>query len=271
MRNLWQCIATRWFGIGLILSGVLITLSGCHDRSENTASTPSVPTPTEEKPAPVVRIGASATHLPPYFIHQENGIEVDIIREAFQKTGYDPQFYFIRERKEKFYAPNSKLDCISTVTKKAKQPGFYSDEVISYHDVVIYLADKGFHINRIEDLADKSIETFSDAKKHLGIADVVKNNPLYHERSGKASQIVLFFRRRVDVLIMDRYFFRHFRKRVAPLVDIKQKVIINDSLFSKRPYRILCKNEKVRNDFNRGLATLRAKGRYAEIVKQYIE
>jgi len=257
----------QWVGTVVLL---LVTLSGCLDDNK-TVSVDSSLEETISVPIPKIDVGVPATNLPPYFIHQEKGIELDIVRDAFQQGGYQVKFHFIRSRKEKFYDPKYSLDCISTVTKKAKRPGFYSDDVISYQDIVIYLADQKFNIDKIEDLANKSIGTFHDAKEHLGLAKVVAKNQFYHEHSGKASQIVLFYRHRVDILIMDRYFFAHFRKRVASLVDITQKLVVKDHLFTERPYKVLCKKEKVRDDFNLGLAKLRAEGRYEEIIKQYVE
>ncbi|MDM8566174.1 hypothetical protein QUF74_11050 [Candidatus Halobeggiatoa sp. HSG11] len=248
---------------------ILINMLSCSENNEPNQHNNTNVTYKVEKEATEVHIGVPSKNLPPYFIYwNRKGMEHDILHEAFQNSNYKPIFSYIQNREEIFLKNKSNLDCISTVTEKLGYDGFYSHNVITYQDVAIYLKDSGLNINSKIDLADKKIEAFNDANKYLDIKDIVANNPFYYEHSGKASQILLLYRGKVDVLLMDKYLFFYFRNKVKKLIDMDRKVEVRP-IFSKHPYQILCKDKKIRDDFNYGLSVLYTGERHQQIVKKY--
>ena len=256
-----------------IMLASLLILAGCEEQQKK-----------EIKPLPKVHIATPFVELPPYYIYtKDSGIEQDILEDAFQLAGYQPVFSRIRKREKVVSNPDYHYNCASTVNEKEKSlkgvAGFFSDEIISYQDAVITLKtrtdevtkqDNTVHINELTDLEGKTIEAFKSAKKVLGLEDILKGNHLYHEHSGKASQIVLLYRGRIDALIMDERIFKHFRKKVKNLVDINQAVRIT-YLFDMVPYHLFCTEKKYVNAFNQGLEKLRNSGRYRKIFEKYLD
>lgn len=249
----------------LILICLTWFLSAC-DSSAPNPSPPVVEAPKVTRP--LIRLGLPQANLPPYFIDRGNrGIERDILYAAFARTPYQVDMSYLRKR-EAVYEQQDHLDCISTVRPSDGLSGFYSDAVIAYQDVLFHLASADFEIKTISDLADKSIEAFHGARDYLGLESVLSDNGQYHEHSSKASQIVLLYRRQIQVLIMDYYFFLYFRQKVTDLVDTSQP-LVEDRFFKARPYSIVCKDEQVRDAFNQGLQALKADGTWDEIIVAY--
>ncbi len=229
----------------------------------------SVQVPIIEPEKPLVRIGASSLNMPPYFITTENtGLEKDIIEAAFLKKGYRVSFEFVNDRKKMFH--EGKFDCITTVVENPKYPAFYTYGIVPYQDQVIYLENPTFTINSLDDLKDRKIEAFKDAKKILELQDL-KLDKNYREHSSKASQVLMLYHRSIDVLIMDIRMFGFYRKKMLhKIVELERKKreeietkkspetfthyqIKTAALFPAQAYQMACKNEKHRNDFNEGL------------------
>jgi hypothetical protein len=132
------------------------------------------------------------------------------------------------------------------------------------------LENPTFTINSLDDLKDRKIEAFKDAKKILELQDL-KLDKNYREHSSKASQVLLLYHRSIDVLIMDIRMFGFYRKKMLhKIVELERKKreeietkklpetfthyqIKTAALFPAQAYQMACKNEKHRNDFNEGL------------------
>lgn len=224
-------------------------------------------------------VAMPASELPPYFIYKRStGIEQEILIRSFTRNGYAAYFYPVRDRTAKLFDPRFGFDCVTTVNEYTEglqeKEGFFSDTVVEYQDVAIslvsHLQDKGYSITRPEDLGDKIVEAYPGARDYLGIRHIVEDNLRYHEHSGKASQILLLYRGRIDVLIMEERMFYYFRERVAGLVDIEKEISIA-RLFSPVRYKVFCKESLFRDHFDEGLAELRASGEYDDIVAHFLK
>lgn len=252
----------------MILSLIsLVCLNACLPTSDCQKCSPQVQINEPEKP--LVRIGASSTNMPPYFITTEKtGIERDIIEAAFAKKGYRVSFEFVNDRKKMFQ--EGKFDCITTVIENPKYPFFYTKGIVPYQDQVIYLENPKFTINSLNDLKDRKVEAFKDAKKILGLQHL-KLDENYREHSSKASQVLMLYHKSVDVLIMDIHMFDFYRKKMLhKIVELERKKreeleekkspevfkhyqVKTAKLFPEYAYQMACKHEKHRNDFNEGL------------------
>jgi len=267
---------TRFFYI--ILCGLLVV--GCAPQSADTAQTVDVIAPSK----PVVRVAAPATDMPPYFIAEARdlphaGLEHDMIAEAFDQAGYRVEFIYLRSRLKKFNKPVYQIDCVTTVAEDSGLKGAYSVPLVAYQDIAIYRNDSGLNIRNLDDLKGKSIETFSNARIHLGLEEVVKDNPYYHEHSSKASQVLLLYRQHDPkkdeslrkpprILLMDKNLFAYHRRKMAEMVDIYQPITIN-YLFPEKPYKLLCHQPEIRDAFDKGLAQLRDSKRYEALQDHY--
>ena len=215
--------------------------------------------------------------LAPYNIPKQNsgpeqncGIETDIVREALEmkgyrvKTKYVPFARRIREMRE------GEVDGVLTVNENSGIDAFLSDEHIVCENVAISLKKNNFNIQKINDLKDKSILTFQNAKKYLGkdFADTAEASPDYREISKQELQINLLYGDRVDVIVLDKNIFFHHRKQ-NKMVNTTQPIDMW-FIFPEVPFRVGFVDKKVRDDFNEGLKQLRSSGRYDEIINQYI-
>lgn len=221
----------------------------------------------------LVKIGASDLNMPPYFITTEKiGLEQEIIEKAFLSKGYEPVIEYANNRKYKFF--EQKFDCISSVTEQSGLPNFvkYSNPIVPYQDMAIYLGNRGFTIQSIDDLKGKKIEAFNNAEKLLNLPDIRKESN-YREHGSKASQVLMLYHETVDVLLMDKKMFSFYQNKMYHKIRTierqrKERAESNNQPYVEHPlaisvifpehfYKIACKNEQLVNDFNEGLKMLK--------------
>ncbi|CAK0766276.1 putative ABC transporter substrate-binding protein [Gammaproteobacteria bacterium] len=214
---------------------------------------------------------------PPYFIGAfENGLERDVIRESFEAVGLHPEFMATGDRQKKFDSERFGIECVSSILEdfKLKSKAYFSDPVIPYQYTPFSLKKGGVEIRKFEDLAGKNVEAFSFASRYLGpeYANMIPRMLLYSEHLNRSSQVNLLLRGHVDVLVMDRIMFHSIRKNLINMrpTDLEEEIF--ESPISKTvDFKLACHHEENVKAFNKGLALLRAKPRYAELFKQYCE
>lgn len=218
-----------------------------------------------------VAIGLS---LSPYVISDENrGMEFDIAREALALEGHAmrPRYLpLIRVVKE---IETGQTDAALTQQDNRGIPVHYSDVYITYQNVAITLASRQLRIERMEDLTGKSILAFQKATLYLGPAfkAAVEGNPQYREEAKQVLQPAMLYHDRIDVVIADRNIFSWFARQpeVTAKADTTQPLHIHP-LFPPTDYRVAFRDPGLRDDFNRGLAKLKAGGDYDRIIQRYL-
>lgn len=249
------------------------------------ADLPPVPPPTPYQPAhTVTAVGNQAERLviaipenrPPYYdgVH-DNGIERDIIREAFLLVGRHSRFMAAANRQEKYDAKSSDVDCVTTISDdfQLKSETYFSDPVISYHYTPFVLQSSGIVIKKYSDLAGKTVEAFSFASRYMGpeFTDMIAKMSNYSEHANRTSQVAMLLTGHVDVLIMDRVMFHFVRRSLindrpgyydAKVVEIPAEEVVS--------FDMACHKKKIINEFNMGLAMLRSGHRYEAIFKHYL-
>ena len=211
--------------------------------------------------------------LPPYVIADENrGMEYDIVREALALEGHAmvPQYVPLGRVVKVMEA--GRADAALTQRVETGLAANFSDVYIVYRNYAITLASRDITIDRLGDLAGKSILAFQNATIYLGPAfkAAVAGNPAYREEAKQVVQPTLLFLGRIDVVIADRNIFSWFAHHsdVAGKVDVTQAVRYHP-LFPPTEYRVAFRDPALRDSFNRGLASLRSSGEYARIVARY--
>ncbi|HLO77963.1 MAG TPA: transporter substrate-binding domain-containing protein [Magnetospirillum sp.] len=218
----------------------------------------------------VMAVGRS---LPPYIIVDEwRGLEYDVVREALAIEGHTvkPRFMaFARVVKE---LEAGMVDAAMTMRPDSGVPVHYSDSHVTYRNIVITLARRNLTINRVEDLAGKSVLAFQNATLYLGPAfkSVADANPRYREEARQAAQPLQLFLDRVDAVVSDRFIFGWF----ANDAEVKAKVDTTQALrfhpiFPPTQYHVAFRDSALRDSFNRGLKKLRESGAYDRIVARY--
>ena len=227
---------------------------------------------------PALNIGISFA-IPPWVIPETNtGIELDILREAFKVRGYQiaPNYLSFAMSYSMFEA--DKLDGILNVTESSVKNGFYSAPVLSFENVAISLQEKNFPANiDLPFLSDKSIVAFQKASILLGetFRQVVAKNMRYQEVAQQSLQINLLMIRNVDFIIMEKNIFGYYWQQALAdphLIRAQSKLnrpVQFHYLFEPTEYRFVFATEQIRNNFNAGLAVIRANGLYDAIFERY--
>lgn len=215
---------------------------------------------------------AVGTSIPPYVIKEENrGIEFDILKEVLASQGYEMQPVYVPLSRTLHLLAYDQVDGIMS-TGRAGLPGCYTDSHITYWNFAITLKDRNLRLNAIEDLQDKRVLSFQNARDYLGDAfrQMADQNPQYREIADQSLQNKQLFSGRIDVVVADRYIFEWFRKdpSIALAVNVEQEVEYH-KIFSPGNFKAVFKDDVVCEAFNQGLKLLKEKGRYDEIIRSY--
>lgn len=209
--------------------------------------------------------------LPPYNLPDTNsGMEFEIVKEALALKGHNLTPKYVPFGRVRVEVENRSVDGAFPINEQSGLEVFYSDEHITYENVVITLEKNHLTIATVEDLQSRSVAAFQDATIYLGetYAAMAKANAQYKEIPNQELQINLLYAGRVETVVSDINIFYYYRQRVTQ-VDTTQPIVIH-RIFPPTPYKVAFRDETVRNDFNAGLQQLRESGRYDAIIKQYI-
>ncbi|GLQ32298.1 substrate-binding periplasmic protein [Litoribrevibacter albus] len=211
--------------------------------------------------------------LPPYVISETNsGMELDVVREALKLVGHTAEAVYLPFGRVPPAVTNGDVDAALTVNESSGLDGVkYSDSHITYQNVAVSLAVNNFSINQISDLSGHSIIAFQDATKYLGdaYASMAGANKRYSEKAKQSKQITMLFAERVDCVVMDINIFKFF-KAAETQVKTDRKVVVHE-IFEPSNYKVGFRKQTHRDDFNKGLAQLKASGRYVEILRKYVQ
>jgi polar amino acid transport system substrate-binding protein len=222
--------------------------------------------------AKTLKIGMGLSK-PPYIIQDENaGVEVDIITRAFELVGHKviPQYMPLRRI---LHALNGKaIDGGINIRPNIKVDAHLSDVMIYYRNYAISLRDKDVQIDEISDLANYRVVAFQNAHRLLGdeFAKSVEFNSGYSEIGQQELQVKMLMAGRVDAVVADFRIFLHFKEKLATSFPSSSSIDFH-AIFPPTPYRAAFIDPEVRDDFNKGLARLKASGEYDEILSKYIK
>lgn len=214
-----------------------------------------------------------AKGLPPYIISDQNqGVELDIVREALALKGHSIKTVFLPIKRVSSFFDKGKVDAALTVNELSSlKHAHYSDPYITYQNVVIGLAERNLKIETLKDLDGYSLVAFQHAEQYLGedFAAMARRNAKYSERADQNLQISLLFSKRTDLVVMDINIYKYYKK-LETFADTSQPVSVF-KLFPPSNYKVAFRDKSIQEDFNEGLRMLRVSGRYQEIIRSYIE
>jgi polar amino acid transport system substrate-binding protein len=211
---------------------------------------------------------------PPFVIENNEhypGIQLDLITEIFAVE--NQAVSFIHAPLARSFSTVNKWHSDGTITLPSnhKQKNvFISEPYISYQNVVVTLAEDNLVIDELSDLAGKQIIAFQTAEKFLGgdFNKAIEKASDYQELADQMKQIELLFIKRTQVLVLDINIFKHFLYSHS---DKKYKKPYKvHRLFTPRIYSAGFKSEEIRDQFNRGLAVIKANGKYQKTLDKYL-
>lgn len=219
-----------------------------------------------------VAVGLS---LPPYVLEAEQrGMELDIVREVLALKGHTLRPVFLPFARVVTEMARGGVDAAITINPESGVEACYSDSHIVYRNYAMTLADSGLKIASIGDLADKSVISFQNSRAYLGpeFKAAVDGNPQFREEAVQATQAVLLYSRRIQVVVADKNIFNWYSQspEVKAKVDTSQPVAYHE-IFPPTRYMVAFRDRGMCDEFNQALKALKASGAYAAIVARYGE
>lgn len=208
------------------------------------------------------------------YIYAEGGygFEVIIVQEALRNAGYDTEFILQPLGRAKITYEESGADALMTINNNYPevQGSYLSAPYIIYRNVVVSLKERNFTVNSLSDLSDKSVIAFQKASVALGdsFANAVIANEKYWEMNEQNRQVAMLFLGRVDLIVLDHQIFKYYRKRLQ--FEDKNKPVVYHELFVPNQYQMAFIDKRARDDFDVAIQSLKASGRYQEIIDAYM-
>lgn len=214
---------------------------------------------------------ATSSSIPPFVIAEDRGIVIDIMREALAPGGYTPNFLFAPNRRVSHELEQGSVDGVYNLALDSIEDVHYSSPVIEYQNVAVSLARSGIRLENLQGLRSLRVAAFQNAPAFLGedFGTLASSHGAYQEVANQRSQLSLLFKGEADVIILERRIFDYFlqQRRLAG-ADIEP--VTFHLLFPPAARYAAFREQHVRDEFNAGLATLKASGRYEEIIQRYL-
>ncbi len=144
----------------------------------------------------------------------------------------------------------------------------YTENYVGYQNFAISYSQDNIILESLSDLSGYSISTWHGARGHLGqeFTDAVEKSPGYFELVKQKSQVAMMLKGRVDLTVIDIIIFQYWVKQAgADLSLFRYSPIFGD----KTMYRLGFVDSQIRDDFDRGLATIKANGTYHDIFSRF--
>lgn len=215
---------------------------------------------------------ATSSSIPPYVItDQHRGIVVEIIQQALQPQGYQVEFVYAPNRRVQHMIEDKKVDGVYNLAADALQEVHYSNPIINYQNVAITLSTFPHTIQSVADLTEHRVVVFQNAVKFLGpqFETLITSGHSFAEVSNQRSQVLMLFRKRADVIIMERRIFEHFHSQLSASGEIGGDYVMHP-IFEPAPRYAAFLDETIRDQFNAGLTQLQADGSLDRIIDNYL-
>lgn len=194
----------------------------------------------------------SPLHSPPFVYEGEGrGIELDIVTSILKKMGYTITWRHLPPKRIRHQVQQHEINIGLRTKPLADDHLYYSHPYIILQNVAV-TADTNIRLSAISDLSRYNVVAFQNAKEFLGpeFAKSVSNCSVYLELPNQAKQIETLFRRRSQVIVLDKRIFSYFRDMFYPKSEVKIFEI-----FPPSPYSAVFYDKKLRDEFDRVLMT----------------
>jgi polar amino acid transport system substrate-binding protein len=224
-----------------------------------------------------VTIGVGHTREPYIIMETDSGLEIDIIKAAFNQQGYSAKFRYLTNQRVGFFLKERKVDGILMnkgydYTKHLGIDAFCSEVHIIYQNYAISLSKNRFQIFNVNDLSDKRVLGFQNAHKYLGpeFAAMTRHNNDYTEKPKQMTQVYWLFLGRTQVVISDKSIFMYHRANALKegKFDVTKPITFHP-IFPPSPIHGIFHSRHLRDELNTGLKTIRKTGQYDTIIKRY--
>lgn len=213
--------------------------------------------------------------IPPFsFPESDSGIELEVIGAALAFKGHTliPRYYPLARVPLEFKMVH--VDAAMTDLGAGAQGGYFGNPAVLYDNVFMTLSQRALKINQPEDLKGLVVVAFPGAlKRYPKWLTAVDQAGHYFEQSNQELQVAGLNKGRFHVVLSDKNIFRYFQLQLTRNSLFKAKPVDLHAFTEVDPndYRPVFRSEQVRDDFNLGLAHLKASGRYQAIYDSYLK
>lgn len=212
--------------------------------------------------------------LEPYVFEQDaSGLEIDIIRAALQAAGHTLRPRFVPQARVPLALGAGEVDAAATLTPDSGLDKVaYSEAYIHYQDYLIAPRGRFAQAPSWAALGRLRIVGFQNAARYLGpeFAAMTRANKRYREQADQLSQARMLFAGHADAIVAERRIFEYQSQRLHGSRYAERPFAVDlFALFDKIPYRVAFREAALRDDFDRGLASIRRDGQLARIESRY--
>ncbi|CAH9050826.1 hypothetical protein PSECIP111951_00273 [Pseudoalteromonas holothuriae] len=211
---------------------------------------------------------AASAYLPPYVIPADNtGIQMEILKQAFKQQGISNIVVrYMSNKRAELELKNGNVDVALNLPSSSPEHIYQSDSLISYQNVAISLASKNYIIETIKGLSGKNVLAFQNAAGFLDapFEEAKQAFSSYNEVVNQEAQVQHLMKNWVDVIILERRIFLYYLNQYEKSNPVFPYQI--HPIFSQAPRPAFFNNEKLKNLFNKGLASLVKSGKYRTIM-----
>ncbi|MGI9509086.1 MAG: substrate-binding periplasmic protein [Geminicoccaceae bacterium] len=219
-----------------------------------------------------------AGHSAPFVLpDQDNpGISVEIARKALKLAGHDmtPAYQSYKRIKEE--VKQGRLNGAAAMPK-GEENLYYSEPCIAFDNVAIVRKRDNITIDSIGDLPGHSVVAWQNAHEHLGgeflklfgrhvREDYVRK---YFDLADQAAQVRMFWSGRADVIVIDDVIFDYMTSTMSDDFDTNLALERNRIFGGLTVFSFAFTERELRDEFDKGLAKLRAEGGIERIYQKY--
>jgi len=211
--------------------------------------------------------------VPPYVMQDADnsfsGLEYEIVKAALAAKGHmlKPVVYPLARLIETVKI--GQVDAAARILPSHETGRHLSDVYIYFSNVAIGLQRKNLAIASISDLSGTRMVAFQRATLALGPEFLAATKASeYTEVANQTVQILMLFNDRVDLAIGDSKILHYLIRDPKTGVDGSTPVV-EHRIFPETPYRVAFVNQRYMQDFNAGLAIIKANGVYDAISAKY--
>lgn len=215
--------------------------------------------------------------IPPFcFPESDSGIELEVIGQALAYRGHTlrPRYFPLARVPLEFKMGHVDAAMTDLGTDLSVHGGFYGKPAVTYDNVFVSLKARDLKISQPEDLNGLAIVAFPGAlKRYPQWLEGVDKAGLYFEQNNQELQVTGLNKGRFDLVLSDRNIFHYFELQLERTALFKAKAVHMHSFVALNPndYRPVFRSERVRDDFDAGLAQLKASGRFQAIYDSYLK
>ncbi len=216
---------------------------------------------------------AAPAEIPPFYTKDGKGIIPDLMNAVLGPKGYKITVKSMGNIRITRSLKSGKVDIAPFAVEEVTDVHFSQNKYLTFLNVVIIKKSKNVEIKSLADLKGLRIAAFQGAKNVFGkeYTQIVDNDALsYKEMSDQKRQMDVFWRDRVDAVILGKKIF-DYRSFVIGNTQYSPDDVAYHYLFGEgTSFAAVFADEKIRDDFDDGYNALVKNNKLDDIYKPYV-